>query len=113
MDSWYIFKMGALETARQEQALPFGGGVGEFCDIDHLVSINSHKRAKLVEFTVGKQLFSKYFCWDMSQKKTLLESSWSFLYSWCSQALMLMKLSTAVLVFFINIEIVFNLELES
>jgi hypothetical protein len=54
--------MGALETARQEQALPFGGGVGEFCDIDHLVSINSHKRAKLVEFTVGKQLFSKYFC---------------------------------------------------
>jgi hypothetical protein len=51
--------MGALETALQEQALPFGGS--EFCDIDHLVIIFSHKRAKLVEFTVGKQLFPKYF----------------------------------------------------
>jgi len=48
----------------QEQALTFGGG--EFCDIDDLVIIFSHKRANLVEFTVGKQLFPKYFCGQFS-----------------------------------------------
>jgi hypothetical protein len=57
-----VFKMGALETACQEEALPFFGGGGGFCDMDHLVIIFSHKREKLVEFTVGKQLFPKYFC---------------------------------------------------
>jgi hypothetical protein len=67
--------MGALETACQEQALPFGKGGGEFCDIDHLVSIFSHKRAKLVELTAGKQLFPKYFCQQYVIKKTLLNSS--------------------------------------
>jgi hypothetical protein len=34
-----------------------------------LVIIFSHKREKLVEFTVGKQLFPKYFCWQYVRKK--------------------------------------------
>jgi hypothetical protein len=44
---------------------------GEICDIDHLVGINSHKRAKLVEFTVGKQLFPNIFVEICHKKKPL------------------------------------------
>jgi hypothetical protein len=58
--------MGALETACLLESRPLLFLGGEFCDIDDLVIIFSHKRAKLVEFTVGKQLFPKYFCGQFS-----------------------------------------------
>jgi hypothetical protein len=62
-------------TPRAGPSFFFGG---EFCDIDHLVIIFSYKRATLLEFTVGKQIFPNFFVDKYVRKKNPSQEKFKF-----------------------------------